>query len=43
MQGLTATLDEQFWETTIYEAGDRITLTSLDLEFSIDRLYRGLD
>jgi Uma2 family endonuclease len=31
------------WETTIYEAGDRITLTSLDLEFSIDRLYRSLD
>ncbi|MCT7970196.1 Uma2 family endonuclease [Laspinema sp. D1] len=31
------------WETTIYEAGDRITLTSLDLEFPIDRLYRGLD
>jgi Uma2 family endonuclease len=31
------------WETTIYEAGDRITLTSLDLEFSSDRLYRGLD
>uniref|UniRef100_UPI0020C3C9F8 Uma2 family endonuclease n=1 Tax=Oscillatoria sp. HE19RPO TaxID=2954806 RepID=UPI0020C3C9F8 len=31
------------WETTIYEAGDRITLTSLDLEFPSDRLYRGLD
>ncbi|MCT7958073.1 Uma2 family endonuclease [Laspinema sp. D3] len=31
------------WETTIYEAGDRITLTSLDLEFLSERLYRGLD
>lgn len=31
------------WETIIYEAGDRITLTSLDLEFPIERLYRGLD
>ncbi|MDC0835980.1 hypothetical protein AY599_16830 [Leptolyngbya valderiana BDU 20041] len=31
------------WETTIYQTGDRITLTSLNLEFPIDRLYRGLD
>ena len=34
---------ENTWETTIYETGDRVTLTSLDLEFAIARLYRGLD
>jgi Uma2 family endonuclease len=31
------------WETVTYNAGDRITLASLDLEFDIDRLYRNLD
>jgi len=34
---------ENTWETTVYQTGDRVTLTSLDLEFPIDRLYRGLD
>lgn len=31
------------WETTIYELGDRVILTSVDLEFAITDLYRGLD
>lgn len=31
------------WETTVYEAGDRVILTSIDLEFAIAELYRGLD
>lgn len=31
------------WETTIYESGDRVVLKSIDLEFSISDLYRGLD
>lgn len=31
------------WETTVYKTGDRVTLTSLDLEFDIARLYRGLN
>ena len=35
--------EQNTWETTIYETGDRVTLTSLELEFEIARLYRGLD
>ncbi len=31
------------WETTIYQKGDLVTFTSLDFEFPIARLYRGLD
>lgn len=31
------------WETTVYGAGDRVILTSIDLEFAIAELYRGLD
>lgn len=31
------------WETTIYQTGDRVTFASLDFEFPIARLYRGLD
>ncbi len=31
------------WETVIYEAGDRVVLKSIDLEFAIAELYRGLD
>ncbi|MEM1369011.1 MAG: Uma2 family endonuclease, partial [Cyanobacteria bacterium P01_H01_bin.15] len=31
------------WETTIYEAGDAVILESIDLEFPISELYRGLD
>jgi Uma2 family endonuclease len=31
------------WETVIYEAGDRVVLKSIDLEFEIAELYRGLD
>ncbi|WP_229425978.1 hypothetical protein [Lusitaniella coriacea] len=31
------------WETTIYELGDRVILTSIDLEFAIADLYCGLD
>ncbi|MEM9155959.1 MAG: Uma2 family endonuclease [Cyanobacteria bacterium P01_F01_bin.33] len=31
------------WETTVFEAGDRVTLKSIDLEFAIAELYRGLD
>jgi Uma2 family endonuclease len=31
------------WETTIYQTGDVVTLSSLNLEFAIARLYRGLD
>ncbi|MGD1901914.1 MAG: Uma2 family endonuclease [Geitlerinemataceae cyanobacterium] len=34
---------DNIWETTVYETGDRVTLTSLNLEFDIARLYRGLD
>lgn len=34
---------EDTWETTIYQTGDRVTLTSLDLEFDIDRLYLDID
>ncbi len=33
----------QTWETVIYGEGDRPTFTSLNLEFSIEQLYRGLD
>ncbi len=36
-------LADNTWETTIYQTGDRIPLTSLDLEVAIARLYRGLD
>ena len=31
------------WETVVYQASDRVTLTSIDLEFAIADLYRGLD
>ena len=31
------------WETVIYGAGDRVFLKSIDLEFAITELYRGLD
>jgi Uma2 family endonuclease len=31
------------WETTVYGEGDRVTLKSIDLEFAIAELYRGLD
>lgn len=31
------------WETTIYEAGHRVTRQSIDLEFAIADLYRGID
>ncbi|MEO0803901.1 MAG: Uma2 family endonuclease [Cyanobacteria bacterium J06642_2] len=31
------------WETTVFEAGARVTLKSIDLEFTIAELYRGLD
>jgi Uma2 family endonuclease len=31
------------WETVIYKAGDQVFLKSLDLEFAIAELYRGLD
>ncbi|NJO41312.1 MAG: Uma2 family endonuclease [Cyanobacteria bacterium CRU_2_1] len=31
------------WETVIYEAGDRVVLKSIGLEFAIAELYRGLD
>ena len=34
---------EGTWETTFYQTGDRIPLTSLNLEFDISRLYRNLD
>ena len=31
------------WETIAYEAGDRVVLKSIGLEFAIADLYRGLD
>ena len=31
------------WETTVYEVSDRVSLKSIDLEFAIAELYRGLD
>lgn len=31
------------WETILYEAGDRVNLGSIDLEFAMIELYRGLD
>lgn len=31
------------WETTVYNLGDRVVLTSIDLDFAIAELYRGLD
>jgi Uma2 family endonuclease len=31
------------WETVVYGEGDRVVLQSLDLEFAIAELYRGLD
>ena len=31
------------WETVIYEGCDRVLLKSIDLEFAIAELYRGLD
>ena len=31
------------WETVIYKAGELVQLTSIDLEFAIAELYRGLD
>ncbi len=34
---------ENTWETTVYQTGDHVPLTSLTLEFAIATLYRGLD
>jgi Uma2 family endonuclease len=34
---------ENTWETIVYKAGDRVVLQSIDLEFAIADLYRGLD
>jgi Uma2 family endonuclease len=34
---------ENLWETQVYEAGDRIVLSSINLAFDIAELYRGLD
>lgn len=31
------------WETVVYQTGDRIALKSINLEFAIADLYRGLD
>ena len=31
------------WETVVYEGCDRVLLKSIDLEFAIAELYRGLD
>ncbi len=31
------------WETSVYETGDLVPLKSIDLEFAIAELYRGLD
>ena len=31
------------WETIVYKVGDRVMLNSIDLEFAIAELYRGLD
>jgi Uma2 family endonuclease len=31
------------WETVVYETGDQVVLTSIDLKFAIADLYRGLD
>lgn len=31
------------WETVMYEASDQVILKSIDLEFAIAELYRGLD
>jgi Uma2 family endonuclease len=31
------------WETTIYEVGDRVSLHSINLDFAIAELYRGID
>jgi Uma2 family endonuclease len=31
------------WDVVVYEAGDRVKLVSLGLEFDIAELYRGLD
>ena len=30
------------WETTIYRAGDMVQLASIELEFAIAQLYRGV-
>ncbi len=35
--------DTNTWETIIYQSEDRVFLSSLDLEFDIAKLYRGLD
>lgn len=34
---------ENTWKTVVYKTGDRVLLKSLDLEFAIADLYRGLD
>lgn len=31
------------WETTLYQTGDTVALKSIDLQFAIAELYRGLD
>ncbi|MGB3532674.1 MAG: Uma2 family endonuclease [Microcoleaceae cyanobacterium] len=35
--------DNNTWETIIYQLNDRVFLSSIDLEFTIAKLYRGLD
>jgi Uma2 family endonuclease len=36
-------ISENSWETVVYEAGNRVVLKSIGLEFAITALYRGLD
>ena len=31
------------WETVVYGVGDQVALKSIDLDFAIAELYRGLD
>jgi Uma2 family endonuclease len=31
------------WDATVYKVGDRVTLKSIDLEFAMSELYRGVD
>ena len=35
--------DTNTWETVIYQLSDHVFLSSLNLEFTIAKLYRGLD
>ena len=34
---------QKTWETTIFQENDKVTLISIDLEFPLSTLYRGLD